>query len=1113
MRNDIVQGCRTRGRDAFVLEGYNRSKPFASFFPGIAGETGIPLWTFYVNRAQAVCSMGVRDKDRQILEFLSFHKALQLVGAQGFRTFIRAGGETYEPFATPVDDRVRQTMTVSSAELSIVDRNPVLGIETAVDYFQLPEEQLPALVRRVQISNIGTGGLSIELVDGLPRIIPHGMDRKALHVTPRHSEGLMKVYGLRGVPLYRLKIDPEDKPEIELLPGSNFYLTFAPCRGGLLHDYLVDPRALFGGCESLARPVVFLEGGLEAVRRMPQVRENRTPAAFTAFGAALGRGETLLFYSVIGFAADDAQLEAFLDRASSEEWFERKRVRNRLIVGAIKDRMWTVSSSETFDGYCGQTFLDNVLRGGMPAVFDTAEGKRAYYLYSRQNGDLERDYHDFVLEPTYYSQGNGHFRCVLQNRRMDNFFSPEIGDSNIRFFLDAMQLDGYNAVEVRSTTFSVADRNGFEGWLASVPEAARGALRRAAEAPFMPGEIVQALESAGQDRVRAAGAMRGMMRFARQNLVIDPHHRVGFWIDHWCYTLDLVEAYLRIFPERLDALLFDTPFTFYDSPDFVLPRDERQILADGRVRQYASVVRDGERAARMLRDPGCCRQVRTEHGRGGVFQSNMAVKLLTLIANRLGGLDPQGIGYEMEANMPGWNDSINGLPGILGSSLCHSLQLRRFCAFLRDGLARADSRGGREVAVFEELRALVDGLKRAIEARLRDDSDAGRFAFWDAAHEAKERYRLRVRHGVSGREEPVPASELRGFLDRAIALLDGLFSPNNRDRVFHPSGIPYTYFINDAVEWRETGRKDAAGRPLVKARGFTQRPVALFLEGPVHLLRVKPEWAGRIYRAIRESPLYDRKLRSYRNNASLEGESYEIGRIKAWGRGWLENESLYTHMYFKYLLEILRAGLYEEFFDDARNALMPFLDPAVYGRSVFENVSFIVSSAFVDETLHGNGFQARLSGSTCEFIQIWTILCAGARPFDLDGNGSLRLRLAPLLPGRFFTERERSVRCHGDGGAEEIRIPADCFAFRFLGKTRVVYHNPGREDTFRDGVGALAYALRYRDGREQEIRAAVLGTPEALAVREGLVERIDVTLGRAGGPAGPGAATGARRIL
>ncbi len=49
------QGC-------CVINDYDQAKTFSSFLPGIAGLKGIPMWTFYVNRGQAITGIGVRDK-------------------------------------------------------------------------------------------------------------------------------------------------------------------------------------------------------------------------------------------------------------------------------------------------------------------------------------------------------------------------------------------------------------------------------------------------------------------------------------------------------------------------------------------------------------------------------------------------------------------------------------------------------------------------------------------------------------------------------------------------------------------------------------------------------------------------------------------------------------------------------------------------------------------------------------------------------------------------------------------------------------------------------------------------------------------------------------------
>lgn len=89
----------------------------------------------------------------------------------------------------------------------------------------------------------------------------------------------------------------------------------------------------------------------------------------------------------------------------------------------------------------------------------------------------------------------------------------------------------------------------------------------------------------------------------------------------------------------------------------------------------------------------------------------------------------------------------------------------------------------------------------------------------------------------------------------------------------------------------------------------------------------------------------------YKVNASLQNASYELGRARAFTPGWLENESIWLHMEYKYLLELLHAQLYEEFLEDFHHAAIPFLDERQYGRSIWENSSFIASSKIRTKSL------------------------------------------------------------------------------------------------------------------------------------------------------------------
>jgi hypothetical protein len=193
----------------------------------------------------------------------------------------------------------------------------------------------------------------------------------------------------------------------------------------------------------------------------------------------------------------------------------------------------------------------------------------------------------------------------------------------------------------------------------------------------------------------------------------------------------------------------------------------------------------------------------------------------------------------------------------------------------------------------------------------------------------------------------------------------------------------------------------------------------------------------------------------YKLNDWLKDCSPKIGRARTFSRGWFENESIWLHMSYKYLLELLRCGLYDEFFTDTRTMLVPFMDPVLYGRSILENSSFIASSVCPDPAARGRGFVARLSGTTAEFIQIWLNLTLGANPFTLDRN-TVHFTPEPCLPAEWFTNKEQDIEYKG----ESIKVPSNAFACSFLGAGLLIYHNESRTNTYGENcVKPVAISL------------------------------------------------------
>merc|ERR1711971_269450 len=189
----------------------------------------------------------------------------------------------------------------------------------------------------------------------------------------------------------------------------------------------------------------------------------------------------------------------------------------------------------------------------------------------------------------------------------------------------------------------------------------------------------------------------------------------------------------------------------------------------------------------------------------------------------------------------------------------------------------------------------------------------------------------------------------------------------------------------------------------------------MFLEGPVRYMKTiqdKEDEMEDMYNRVLTSGLRDTELQMYFLSASLEGQTYDMGRQIAFAPGWLENQSIWMHMSYKYYLQLIRGKQYEQFFAEMKEygGILPFMDPVVYGRPLMECSSFIASSAFPDPDVHGEGFLARLSGSTAEFMDMWKEMFIGQNLFYLNENDDVEMQLfLPFLLGCLRTMLLRMI--------------------------------------------------------------------------------------------------------
>lgn len=1042
-KTELPTGCHLEANGTFRIDQYDSRPAFAGFLPGIGGLDGVPLWCFYVNRGQAVSSFGVANKNHAILEFLPANWAYQMTPIQGFRTFCYDDEAFLEPFGlrSRPTDNIRRTLWLDMDRIKIREDNDTFGLSFEVVYFSPVNQPLGSLIRLLTVSNRTSKTKKLFLLDGLPQILPAGFTELGIKTMRRIYEAYASVRLIdRRFPFYAARVRVHDEAEVEDVQSGNFYASWLSDGEYLLPiEPYYDPDLIFGTDQDLLLPRQFTPQGLPD--RALQVGENKLPCAFTPIQMTVGPQESILLISIAGMAPNESLLRTFLSRFQNLSDFEAASRESRKCIEELTLPAMTLSADPRLDGYARQNFLDNILRGGIPYSLPSRRGPVLLHLFSRRHGDAERDYNFFDLPPCPLSSGEGNYRDICQNRRNNLWFYPQTADAEIRMFVSLLQPDGYNPLSIRGYRWIWLQTENARNVCPSEDPAAREAFLSILKRPFLPGELLAwadlhaaCLSSRRQwlDKILS----RCDVQMAASG------HEGGYWIDHWTYITDLLESFEALYPERVPTILTEpADIEWFCEPACVLDRQKKYLLRKKGLRQLHAV------------QDAPCPPV-------PLPPVTLFGKLCALLAVKIVSLDFEGRGIEMEAGRPGWNDALNGLPGLFGSSTCETAEVLRLAQWLLHALPAVPDTG---------FPVVVADLLEEVLTDIRSDYS------WQRAADIRETYRQNVYQNRSDKTRLVKGARIKKLLQGIIARcqkgIQQSINPQN--------GLLHTYFYHTPEPHSSKNSREICS--------FQAHPLPLFLEGQVHWLRIcDSQTARHIASTVRQSPLLDPHLKMYKLNESLDSCSQEIGRARTFSRGWFENESIWLHMSYKYLLELLKHGLYEDFFEDAQTMLVPFMNPQVYGRSILENSSFIASSVCPDPEARGRGFVARLSGSTAEFIHIWLYLTVGARPFRLQ-DGRLVFEPSPALPGSWFTKEPSTIRWKD----RSVLIPQNAFACALLGEVLLVYHNPKRKNTF--GPSAVR-PVQYILDEQTKIENTCLMDEVAQKIRDRKISRLDIDL-------------------
>ena len=1028
-------------KDTFIIKDYDKKKPFASFLPGIAGKRGIPLWCHYTNRSQLITSFGLRDKNGGILEFYPANTAYRIVDKMGFRTFLKINGKPCEAFKVGTDTSKQLNITADAAEIMEEANDYTIKVK----YFILPNENIGGLVRRVSITSKNDHA-NFMVADGLTQLLPTDANEWML----KHQSNLLKSW--MDVKLLEDKIGfyyetsiPGDSVEIKTSKHGNYYVSYVD--GGLTKT-IYDMNVLFGYDTSLSIPVNFNNKTYQELENYLQVAADKVSGGFSLAEKELNKGESIQIDTIIGYSEDANFILSKLNKFSDKAYFDQKEAEARSVIEEITNDIESNTNQPLFDNYMKQNYLDNVLRGGIPYFIDTKSKHFVYHLYSRRHGDMEREYNFYSIAPEFYSQGNGNFRDVCQNRRSDNLFHKDLGIFNAKMFSELICLDGYNPLGVSGLTFKLDDVNKAEVIADGIAEDKKEILANHLKGSFTPGSIANLIE---QEQIKTDLDDEAIFKivFEEANYDIKAEFGEGYWIDHWTYLLDLVENVNNIEPDKMASYLFDDrSYRFYNCPVSVLPRKEKYCLTeDGKVRQYGSLLlKDYEKIGKCKMDEWGTNWLKYQDSEE-IVRTNLYSKLLSLAINKFSLLDPEQIGISMDANKPGWNDAMNGLPGLFASGVSETVELARLVKFLKE------HKDNKEVSLPVEQIELAKSIAKLYQEGL--DS----FNLWDQVQNEVEVFRDKIRFGVT-KCDKYDATEL-------LSLMQSVLEEGLKKAFALGKGILPTFLAYDVTSYTKLAHIGNYKLPTVKVNGFKVKPLPLFLEAPARSMKYLEDQKvlAKQYGLIKESGLFDQKLKMYKTSEDLDSWSYEIGRIRAFQKGWLERESNFLHMSYKYLLGLLKAKMYNQYFSEIKNNYTCFMDPDVYGRSIYENSSFIATSNNPDPEVWGEGFVARLSGSTAEALSMWNIMMFGEHPFTFE-DGKLKLNLRPIVSKDFIKE----------GLTMEAK---------FLSKIKVVYHFDHLDDSYK--FNSVSYKI---DGKDYLEVAGKL----AQDVRDAKYSQIDVYL-------------------
>ena len=228
------------------------------------------------------------------------------------------------------------------------------------------------------------------------------------------------------MPFFQLVTEPQDKASVHVIEKGHYCLSLLEKESSNGNSFdmtttehllpiVYDTNKVFGLDTTLLRPVQLFSKSIKEVVAEQQFGMGKSSSCFAAAqDLTLVPGESITISTFYGGANHIMDVPVIARRITQPGFVLYKLTRSRELIKQITSNVETLTSNELFDEHVRQMYLDNSLRGGIPVVLgndddgikfaDEDSRLKVFHVFSRIHGDLERDYNDFMLSPTFFSQ-------------------------------------------------------------------------------------------------------------------------------------------------------------------------------------------------------------------------------------------------------------------------------------------------------------------------------------------------------------------------------------------------------------------------------------------------------------------------------------------------------------------------------------------------------------------------------------------------------------------------------------------------------------------------------------------------------------------------------------